>query len=399
MQTKHRVTLRPSSSSTWTKCSAMPWLLEKNKHLIPKSTGDESWTKEGDLAHLRAAKHLRGIESLSDIHDPVWSYVNCVNRAKGKDDVLIVETKSPTFYDPDYEGTVDTALICLDGSKLDIFDLKYGQGVDVDAYLNTQLAIYWRSIYDALTSLGLMEHMELTTPVNITICQPRHWNAKKIDTWETNVGDLFEMTNIMKLQAEKIQQQRGLEFAPSESTCQFCPARAVCIERHKWELQNLPLLDGHLSVMDSALTSEIYKRRHKIKAWMDQIEKYVKDDVSAGGELSDMYEWGEGKRLGNTRWTDEAQLKKFMLENWKSLDLDDLYNRSLMSPNQMTAMVLDKTGEQIGKEYFSKQKLTWRPPAKQVIREKTFNDDSTRKQALNLLRDIQVSLTSATKLK
>lgn len=371
----------------------MPWLLEKNKHLIPPRSGDE-WTTEGDEAHLRAAEHLKGIKPLSDPHDPVWSYVNCVTRAKEHGDILMVETKSPTFYDKTYEGTVDSALIKMDGTKLDIFDLKYGQGVDVDAYLNTQMAIYWRSIYDALTSLGLMEHMELDTPVNLTICQPRHWNAKKIDTWETKVGDLFEMTSIMGLQAEKIQQQRGLEFAPSEPTCQFCPARAVCVKRHEWELQNLPLLDGELSVMDSSLTAEIYKRRHKIKAWMDQIEKYVADDVSAGGELSQMFEWGEGKRLGNTRWVDESELKKFMLENWHSLELNDLFNHSLMSPNQMTAMILDKTGESVGKEYFAKKNLTWRPPAKQVIREKTFMDDSNRKKALDMLCDIQVSLST-----
>lgn len=360
------VTLRPSSSSSWTKCSMAPWLLHKNKRIIPPPS-DEEWTHEGSEAHQRAYLHLSGERALRDPHDPVWTYVRAVDRAQDGNSLLLLESKSPTFYDPGYEGTVDAALIHLEGTRLDIFDLKYGQGQEVAAERNTQMMIYWRSLYELLTAAGLMDHMEYTQPVSLTIVQPRHWKAQRISTWDTTVGELMQLTDIIELQAEKIYAKRGLEYAPHEDTCRFCPAKAVCVKRYEWELEHLPELEGDIPAMDMSLVAELYERRRKIKSWLDSIEKFVADSVTHKGPMYDLYEWTDGKRKGNTRWVNESKVQKFLRQRFEDLKPSDFVKKQFLSPNEMLAMVLDRTGESIGKEVFEEEGLTFRPDAKKVI--------------------------------
>lgn len=365
-----------------------PWLLEKNKRIIPRPSND-SWTDEGDLAHQRAKDHLTGVKPLKDKHDPVWTYAKAVDRAKRSDSILLVEKKSPTFYDPGYLGTVDAAWFTWDGTQLDILDLKYGQGQDVEAFRNPQMMIYWRSLYEFLTACGLMEHMEQDIPVTLTIVQPRHWNSQKVDTWDTNVGELMNLTDVIGLQAEKIYTKRGLEFSPNEDTCRFCPARAVCIKKHEWELEHLPELEGDIPAMDMGLVSQLYDRRAAIKRWLDHIEKFVKDSVTDGGPLSELYQWQEGSRMGNTQWFDEKKTMAMMRRRFPNLAPSSFYTKKFMSPNQLMSMILDETGESVGKEEFEKLGLTFRPPAKKVIAPRKFGTLSSREEAFEKLRRSQ----------
>lgn len=351
----------------------MPWFLHHHRDYIPVPTGDDKYTAEGTAAHERAASHLTGERLLKRDNDPVWVYINYIEakleeaKAHFGRAAKLVEAKVPLYYDPGYEGTVDFAVFDPFGGMLDIVDLKFGQGVDVEAVGNTQTAIYWRSLYDHLINWGMMDRLEDDSQVILTIVQPRHWNAKKIDKWETTVGEILDFTDSLGLVAEKIYRKKVLEFNPSTSTCQFCAAKAVCVERHKWDLANLPEMEGNVSSIDADTIKKIYERRYAFRKWLDEIEKFIGDNVSAGGEFSQWFHWTEGARQGNTRWHNEKKAMRVLRKQWPELTPKDFYKKSFLSPNQVTEMVLEKVGDEIGKEYFAEQGLTYRPPGKQVL--------------------------------
>jgi len=380
-ETVRPVCLRPSSSSIWGKggCTAQPWFIKRNEKYIPRDHGNDD-SKEGDAAHLRAADHLRGVRGLTDPNDPVWVYVNDVENALINGHHLLVETKSPCYYDGGYEGTVDAAIIDPYGSRLDIWDLKFGMGVDVEAIGNTQMSIYWRSLYEYLTEFGILEHMEYSMPVELTIAQPRHWNGNKLDRWNTTVGELMEFTDTLGFKARKIYAKKGLEFKPSDSTCQFCPGQAVCKAKHEWDLEYLPELDGDVPAIDEHVIRVLYERRRDIIKWMGKIEDFVKNSVKDGGAFAEYYQWVPGTRQGNTAWVNVKKTLRELRKRYPDLTPADFYTKEFLSPNKVTEMVLAKTGEGVDKELFTELGLTYRSPAKPVLKpieegENSFDDD------------------------
>lgn len=112
-------------------------------------------------------------------------------------------------------------------SSLVVADLKYGNGIDVDVDENPQVRIY------ALGALGLLvnDDGELITDVeDVTyhIVQPRLGGIK---TWSEPLADLLQWRDEVlapRLTAALFGADEGATFAPSETACQFCPARGGC---------------------------------------------------------------------------------------------------------------------------------------------------------------------------
>lgn len=111
--------------------------------------------------------------------------------------------------------------------SLVVADLKYGDGIDVGVDENPQVRIY------ALGALGLLvnDDGELITDVETVvyhIVQPRLGGIK---TWEEPLADLLQWRDEVlapRLTAALFGADEGATFAPSESACQFCPARGGC---------------------------------------------------------------------------------------------------------------------------------------------------------------------------
>lgn len=106
-------------------------------------------------------------------------------------------------------------------------DLKYGEGIHVDAEANSQAMIY---------ALGALEELvdedgNLTVDiekVTLIIAQPRLGGIK---SWEISLDDLLDWRDEVlspALTAALYGENEGATYHPSDSACQFCPARGTC---------------------------------------------------------------------------------------------------------------------------------------------------------------------------
>lgn len=106
-------------------------------------------------------------------------------------------------------------------------DLKYGEGIHVDAEENSQAMIY---------ALGALEELvddegNLTCDIEsitLIIAQPRLGGIK---TWDISLDDLLDWRDEVlspALTKALYGENEGATFNPSDSACQFCPARGTC---------------------------------------------------------------------------------------------------------------------------------------------------------------------------
>ena len=136
---------------------------------------------------------------------------------------------------PEQKGTVDIQIISTHRRKLEIADLKYGQGIKVDPEDNTQLVLY--------AAGALAEHLEegTATPFDEIICtimQPRIPDPRG-----TNRSVTYTVEGLIE-KAKEIGAAGNLALSgfgpavPGEEQCRFCNARGDCAERREWVLQS-----------------------------------------------------------------------------------------------------------------------------------------------------------------
>jgi len=114
-----------------------------------------------------------------------------------------------------------------DDPTLIVGDLKYGEGIHVDAEANSQAMIYALGALEELVD----EEGNLTVDIEkvvLIIAQPRLGGIK---TWEISLDDLLDWRDEVlspALTKALYGENEGATFNPSKSACQFCPARGGC---------------------------------------------------------------------------------------------------------------------------------------------------------------------------
>jgi hypothetical protein len=233
---KHAL-LGGSNSKRWLSCNPSARL----ESLQPQETSP--FANEGSLAHdlgelkVRLAfgkctkamynkeeKILRENEDFSnemvDYCDEYTSYVKSVfeemKEKYGSAYLLIEERLDYSEYVPEGEGTGDI-VICSPG-ELRVIDLKYGAGVYVSAYENSQMKLYGLG---ALNAFDLIYNPEIIT---VTVYQPRMDN---ISSFTMTTGSLKAWGTHIRPIAEKAFKGEG-EFHPCMSNCQFCKINGKC---------------------------------------------------------------------------------------------------------------------------------------------------------------------------
>ena len=224
MPRSHKVIdVGPSASGRWSVCTASPkFIVEQAEHL-PE---DKSvFADEGSVAHLLASKLLTNEDTGpvgEEMMKHVRTYVDHVSQRKGNG-TLLVEQPVGLFYLPHRNGIVDAAV--LEPNKVQIFDLKYGQGVSVEAEGNTQMAIYAESL---IQSWEQITEFAPDLQVEMTIVQPRDRNnPEAVRTWSLSRQELAALTGDLKAKAEIALAGKG-EFVPDDKACQFCAAKGLC---------------------------------------------------------------------------------------------------------------------------------------------------------------------------
>lgn len=345
------LSLRPSAAKRWMACRASPGLVATLR-LAPT---DSPWADEGTKAHEHAAKALLtgwnddAFDGDIEMAHYVKGYYELVrSHADEPGRLLMVEQPLPLFYDPDAEpGTTDAAIIQEDGTAVFIDDLKYGAGVSIAAEGNVQLAIYALSVVEAYKDV-----YDFTddTVVTLSIYQPRIADEPALRQWVLTLRQLREFcapvgATVQSIKAEPFNQP----FSPSDSTCQFCPAQAVCAERARFLLGELPLndpedlLEGKTPEEFPApeeLTLEqvanIVRAKKSLVKWLNDCEEFGTTLLASGKEFPG-FKLVAGRSI--RKWSDEEVAAKFLRGMFRR---HQIFEEKLVSPTQAEKMMKQK---------------------------------------------------------
>lgn len=219
------------------------WKLRRALHQAPAFKPESDWI-DTEMEHLT-----------DDYVAFVQEHISIARETCGDPQVLIEQRLDFSHIVPGGFGTGDCLIIAE--PKLQIIDLKYGQGVLVDAEHNPQLMLY---ALEALHAFGDLYDIETLA---VTIYQPRRGN---VDTWETSVADLEAWAETeVKPKAELAATGEG-EFCPG-SWCQFCRIAPTCRARAQ---ANLALAQHEFAPpaeLTDAEIADVLTRIPQLKTW------------------------------------------------------------------------------------------------------------------------------------
>lgn len=387
------IKLRPSDAHRWLVCRASPGYLYQVADQLPEVL--EDYIQEGIVAHELAAKWLNGEEAETadiEMDTHVKGYVDYVKKARKGADKFLVEQSVKVFYNPSRKGYIDAAILSFNKQghivRLHIVDLKYGRGVSVQAEENPQLASYARSL---LEQGGYL--ISPKASISITIYQPRVVGEAAERTWNPTLIEFFDFTGKIDIAAREIQADPfNQPFAPSEDTCQFCPAQAICQKRALWLLGELdqtkeqvlaPTLLNTEQVVElpepASLTTEqlgrLLKAADVFQKWLSKCESHVLALMTQRGEQVQGF-----KIVASTphrRWDNEDKARTFLL---KHLDRGTVVSESILTPSKAEGLLKKLKNEKLMKQF---SQLVVRPEGQPVL----ASSDDTRPE----FRDIDVN--------
>lgn len=166
---------------------------------------------------------------------------------------LLIEQRVDTGV-PSCWGTAD--VIIVSPKHVEVIDLKYGMGVQVDAEDNPQLRLY---AVGALETFG--DILGVPEIVIMSIYQPRvdHYSTAIMKT-----DDLRAWRDSIVPIAIQALESDDAPFGPSEEACRWCPARGICKVQRDWSLRQ----DfGPVDIMDVDEIAEVLEQIDGIEAW------------------------------------------------------------------------------------------------------------------------------------
>ena len=328
---KHAI-LSASSSHRWLHCPPSARLQLQ----YSDTTSDAA--EEGTAAHALAEHKLRRMLKLRsskpvsqydsddmDLHtDGYVAFVNeAIENAKAhcSDTIVMIEQKLDfSKYVPEGFGIGDCVIVADD--NLHIIDLKYGQGVLVEAENNSQMMLY------ALGALQLFDSLYDIKTVSMTIYQPRRDN---VSTWTISVDELMDWAeNTLRPTAELAFAGEG-EFCCGD-WCRFCAARTTCrarameqmkIAKHDFALPPT-LSDDEINTLLPGLDDII--------SWANDLKEYALKSALAGKKWQG-YKLVAGRSVRH--FTDEDAVA----EAARKAGYTDIYKTSLIGVTEMEKLM------------------------------------------------------------
>lgn len=375
-----------SGASRWMNCTPSARLEEQ----FPDQ--DSEYAKEGTLAHELAELKLRSLlklfrkekstkketderrarvkeimaspyynKEMEGHTDDYCAFVmNLYAKAKEEDPaalMLIEERVNLRSIIEDGEGTCD--VIIISRQTLTTIDLKYGQGVQVEATNNSQLKLYG---FGALEAYGFLYNI---SEVQLIIFQPRR---DHISEWTTAAQDLTLWANI-DVQIKAAVAFKGEGDQMPGSWCHFCKARVHCKALADETTNTLLGQLGDTFLMNDEQLLEIYEKKDRLIKYVESVADYVYMKAIEGKSWTG-YKLVEGKSAGrkivNEKSAEEALIEAGYLET-------DIYTRKFKGIGEMEAL--------LGKKGFTDLlgDFTIKPPGKPA-----FVPESDKREPLNL---------------
>lgn len=355
--------LSPSGAARWMRCPGST-VLEAS---IPDR--GSIYADEGTAAHTLAAMCLQGtvdcddflgefirvgerrFEVTDDMIGHVQKYVDYVRkRAEGK--MLLVEQRVPIGHitgEHNAFGTADAIIIDAEWRAIEVIDLKYGMGVEVEAEGNEQAQMY---------ALGALEECSLVADfdhVRMTIFQPRI--REKPSVWRTKRAEVERFGNEAAAAADTCRAAastaKSLDWdeeylKPGDKQCKFCKAKATCpaLRAEMFDVVGASpaTADDFALFVPEAPSDETGDNwLAVVMSKVDLIEGYckaVRGEVERRllrGDVISGFKLVQG-RQGPRKWTnaDEAEM---IMKPW--LKVAELYDRTLISPTTAEKLLGD----------------------------------------------------------
>ncbi|CAB0542381.1 hypothetical protein CIP107539_00935 [Corynebacterium diphtheriae] len=300
--------LSASGAHRWLSCPPSA-VLEAG---LPESSSAAA--EQGTVAHALAEWKLRRALHDAPTTKPVSEWIDAEMEALTDDYVAFIQERlrdvRATCADPtvlieqrlDFShvvpggfGTGDAVIIAE--PILQIIDLKYGQGVLVEAERNPQLMLYALGALNAFGSLYDIDE------VAVTIYQPRRAN---ISTWQVFVTELQAWAaEVVKPTATLAARGDG-EFASGE-WCRFCKINPTCRARAEANLA----LARHEFASPAELNDDeiaaVLAQLPQLKAWAADVEAYALSLAVNQGKGWSGFKLVEGRSIRKyAKYADEA---------------------------------------------------------------------------------------------
>ena len=348
--TKH-AKLSASGSSRWLNCPGSVQAEEKYP-----GQESSSFALEGTMAHEVADLCLKNEQDADfyigktvlkkvvekDMANYVQEYIDYVRSFEGNNTALMTEERvSFDHIVPEGFGKLDSAVLDYDNNTCHIFDLKYGKGIKVDAYENTQAQLYAVGIDRELEFLS-----EKIDKYVLHIVQPR---INHFSSWEISKHDLGKFAEWVKERAELALSGKGNKL-PGEKQCQWCRAKGDCKALADFTTSLITAEFDDIDEVDAdSLTAHqkkaILENKKLIETFLKAVEASVFSQLEHG-EKFEGFKLVEGRSI--RKWTAEAEFKLI-----KELG-DEAFTRKLIG--------IGEAEKRVGKEIVAE--LTMKPIGK-----------------------------------
>lgn len=269
----------------------------------------------------------------------ITTYVNDVIDATPVNAIRLIEERVDYSHPIAQTGAFGTAdVIVISGDEIQVHDLKYGKGVQVDAKENWQLMLYALGAYELYGIAGDFKSIRLF------IHQPR---LHHLSEWVLSVEDLLAFGEDMKARAARVFSSPD-EMNPGEKQCRWCKAKATCPALQK---QVMDEFDKLTKPEDGNVENEVLGRAMShvdmIESWCKAVRAETERRLLTGHEIPG-FKLVEGRR-GARKWAD-ASLVEDALKAMR-VKASDMYEQKLISPTKAEKLV--KSGV-IGKRQWDK---------------------------------------------
>ena len=276
--------LSASSASRWLVCtpSAVAATMYPNQ--------DTAFTREGTLAHEVAERLCLGSSQLPP--EKAWGpevtpeMVRCAEAYRDYIQELIVDDSAVVLLEqrvdfspwvPDGFGTADC--IIIQGSRMDVVDYKYGQGVAVEAESNPQMMLYGLG---ALNDFGMVYDVQ---EVRLHIFQPRMNN---VSAWSLPAVELLHWGDeaIAPTAAKAAKREGSYATGPH---CRFCPHAGACaaLAEDCMTLVDVPGTHSKAGIRSLApwQVADILMNEPMISAWLKAVKERALSQLLDGEEI------------------------------------------------------------------------------------------------------------------
>lgn len=215
-----------------------------------------------------------------------------VNRSK--DAMIFLEEKLDfSMHVPEGFGTGDC--IIISEGQLEIIDLKFGKGVEVDPIENSQLKLYALGAYEKFGFIYGIEN------ITMTVAQIRLGN---ISSWSITTDMLLEWVDeVLTPKAEIAFKGKG-ETVPGP-WCTFCKVKNTCKARAEANMELYKKHNHNPRLLTNDDIAEILEQATDIEKWAKGMKDFALDEALKGTKYPG-FKLVEGR--SNRKITDEDKL-------------------------------------------------------------------------------------------